>query len=54
MDFETIVGEVDQSLNNNHEGSTKVNDSTIEKLNACIQRLQDIKMQRMQKVEDWF
>lgn len=52
MDFQTIVGEVDQSYNNNHEGFMNINDSTIEKLNICIQRLRDIKLQRMQKVED--
>lgn len=49
MDFKHTVGEVHPSLYDK-EGSQSISNDTIERLAVAIQRLREIKIQRMQKV----
>ncbi|XP_058104137.1 65-kDa microtubule-associated protein 3-like [Magnolia sinica] len=51
MDFKHTAGEVHHSLDD-FEGSKNINDETIERLAVAIQRLREIKIQRMQKLQD--
>lgn len=49
MDFKRTVSEVHPSLSDS-EGSKDISNDTIEKLAAAIQKLREVKLQRMQKV----
>lgn len=49
MDFKHTVSEVDPSLGESEEIKNISND-TIQNLAAAIQRLQEVKLQRMQRV----
>ncbi|KAK1256766.1 65-kDa microtubule-associated protein 3 [Acorus gramineus] len=51
MDFKCIVEEVHPSLGES-DGSKNISNDTIERLGIVIERLQEIKMQRMQKLQD--
>lgn len=55
MDFKQTVAEVHPSLGEN-EGAKNISNDTIEQLAAAIQKLREVKIQRMQKVNivvDW-
>lgn len=49
MDFEHTINEVDPSFGESEEAKNICND-TIQNLAATIQRLQEVKLQRMQRV----
>lgn len=49
MDFNELVAEVHPSLGEN-EGAKNISNDTIEQLAAAIQKLREVKIQRMQKV----
>lgn len=49
MDFKHTINEVDPSLGGSEEAKSICND-TIQNLAATIQRLQEVKLQRMQRV----
>lgn len=49
LDFMKIVSEVHPSLGEN-EGSKDISSDTIEQLEVSIQRLRELKLQRMQRV----
>eukprot|EP00268_Persea_americana_P059422 TRINITY_DN7288_c0_g1_i15.p1 TRINITY_DN7288_c0_g1~~TRINITY_DN7288_c0_g1_i15.p1 ORF type:complete len:362 (+),score=96.82 TRINITY_DN7288_c0_g1_i15:913-1998(+) len=51
MDFQHMVGEIHPSLDDN-EASMSISDDTIKRLTVAIQRLREIKIQRMQKLQD--
>ncbi|XP_038970697.1 65-kDa microtubule-associated protein 3-like isoform X2 [Phoenix dactylifera] len=50
-DFKQMVSEVDPNLNETG-GCKNTSDDTIERLTSAIQRLRDIKRQRMEKLQD--
>ena len=52
MDFKETVGEVHPSLGES-EGTKNISNDTIEQLAAAIQRLREIKIQRMQRVHQY-
>lgn len=49
LDFKQTVGEIHPSLGE-PEGSKNISNDTIEQLGTAIQRLQEVKIQRMQQV----
>ncbi|PHT68895.1 65-kDa microtubule-associated protein 3 [Capsicum annuum] len=51
MDFKHTINEVDPSLGESEETKNICND-TIQNLAAAIQRLQEVKLQRMQRLQD--
>ncbi|CAA7021016.1 unnamed protein product [Microthlaspi erraticum] len=51
MDFNDVVGQVDPTLSD-PEGPRSLSDHTIEKLGAAVQKLREVKIQRMQKLQD--
>ncbi|KAL3521451.1 hypothetical protein ACH5RR_019600 [Cinchona calisaya] len=51
MDFKQTVGEVHPSLGES-EGTKNISNDTIEQLAAAIQSFREIKMQRMQRLQD--
>ncbi|KAH7537912.1 hypothetical protein FEM48_Zijuj03G0143200 [Ziziphus jujuba var. spinosa] len=51
MDFNQTVKEVHPSLSDS-EGSKNISNETIEKLAAAIQKLREVKLQRMQRLQD--
>ncbi|XP_010536523.1 PREDICTED: 65-kDa microtubule-associated protein 3 isoform X2 [Tarenaya hassleriana] len=51
MDFKQIVGQVDRTLSD-PEGPRSINNHTIEQLGTAVQKLQEIKIQRMQRLQD--
>ncbi|XXG72830.1 hypothetical protein AAC387_Pa07g1841 [Persea americana] len=51
MDFQHMVGEIHPSLYDN-EASMSISDDTIKRLTVATQRLREIKIQRMQKLQD--
>ncbi|XAR71788.1 hypothetical protein NMG60_11018201 [Bertholletia excelsa] len=52
IDFKQTVTEVHPSLANDSEGPKSISNGTIERLGTAIQRLRDIKIQRMQRLQD--
>lgn len=50
IDFKQTVTEVHPSLGNNSEGTKNMSNETIERLTVAIQRLREVKLQRMQRV----
>lgn len=50
MDFNEVVGQVDPTLSD-PEGPRSLSDHTIEKLGAAVQKLREVKIQRMQRVK---
>ena len=53
MDFKLTVSQIHPSFGNS-EGSRSVSDDTIEQLTIAIQKLREVKIQRMQKVKNCF
>ncbi|CAH2070336.1 unnamed protein product, partial [Thlaspi arvense] len=51
MDFNEVVGQVNPTLSD-PEGPRSLSDHTIEKLGAAVQKLREVKIQRMQKLQD--
>jgi len=51
MDFNEVVGQVNPTLSD-PEGPRSLSDHTIEKLGAAVQKLMEVKIQRMQRVSD--
>lgn len=51
IDFKQMIGEVDPNLNETG-GFKNTSDDTIERLSSAIQRLREIKRQRMEKASD--
>ncbi|KAF8413054.1 hypothetical protein HHK36_001030 [Tetracentron sinense] len=51
MDFKLTVSEVHPSLDDS-KGTKNMSDDTIQRLAAAIQRLREVKIQRMQKLQD--
>ncbi|CAN4119058.1 unnamed protein product [Withania somnifera] len=51
MDFKHTINEVDPSLGESEE-TKKICNDTIQNLAAAIQRLQEVKLQRMQRLQD--
>ncbi|KAH0715745.1 hypothetical protein KY284_008650 [Solanum tuberosum] len=51
MDFKHTINEVDPSLGESEEAKN-ICDDTIQNLAAAIQRLQEVKLQRMQRLQD--
>ncbi|XP_058086998.1 65-kDa microtubule-associated protein 3-like isoform X2 [Magnolia sinica] len=51
MDFKHTVDEVHPSLDDS-EGSKNINNDTIERLAAAIQKLREVKIERMQRLQD--
>ncbi|XP_060170141.1 65-kDa microtubule-associated protein 3-like [Lycium barbarum] len=51
MDFKHTINEIDPSLRESEESKNICND-TIQNLAAAIQRLQEVKLQRMQRLQD--
>lgn len=51
MDFNEVIGQVNPTLSD-PEGPRSLSDHTIEKLGAAVQKLREVKIQRMQKVID--
>uniref|UniRef100_A0A1J3HR31 65-kDa microtubule-associated protein 3 n=1 Tax=Noccaea caerulescens TaxID=107243 RepID=A0A1J3HR31_NOCCA len=51
MDCYEVVGQVNPTLND-PEGPRSLSDHTIEKLGAAVQKLREVKIQRMQKLQD--
>ncbi|KAL0341104.1 UNVERIFIED_CONTAM: microtubule-associated protein 3 [Sesamum radiatum] len=51
LDFKTIVGEIHPSLAE-AAGSKNISNSTIERLGTAIQNLRELKIQRMQQLQD--
>ncbi|PHT34810.1 65-kDa microtubule-associated protein 3 [Capsicum baccatum] len=51
MDFKHAINEVDPSLGESEE-TKKICNDTIQNLAAAIQRLQEVKLQRMQRLQD--
>ncbi|XP_052186489.1 65-kDa microtubule-associated protein 3-like [Diospyros lotus] len=52
MDFKQTVNEVHPSLGNDSEGSKNISNDTIERLSTAIQRFREVKIQRMQRLQD--
>lgn len=50
IDFKQTVTEVHPSLGNDSEGTKNMSNETIERLTIAIQRLREVKLQRMQRV----
>ncbi|CAA7021017.1 unnamed protein product [Microthlaspi erraticum] len=50
MDFQEVVGQVNPTLND-PEGPRSLSDHTIEKLGALVQKLREVKIQRLQKLQ---
>lgn len=50
LDFKQTVNEVHPSLGES-EGAKNISNDTIEQLAAAIQRLREVKIQRMQRVQ---
>ena len=50
IDFKETVAEVHPSLGNDSEGTKNMSNETIERLATAIQRLREIKIKRMQRV----
>lgn len=53
VDFKQLVNEIHPSLVE-PEGSRSISNDTIEQLGTAIQRLQEVKVQRMQQVSHLF
>lgn len=53
MDFKLTVNEVHPSFGDS-EGSMSISNDTIEQLTIAIQKLREVKIQRMQKVYNIF
>ncbi|KAG7612635.1 hypothetical protein ISN44_As05g046370 [Arabidopsis suecica] len=51
MDFNEVVGQVNPTLSD-PEGPRSLSDHTIEKLGAAVQKLMEVKIQRMQRLQD--
>ncbi|KAL6008517.1 hypothetical protein ACLOJK_034029 [Asimina triloba] len=51
MDFKQTIGEVHPGLDDS-EGTRSISDDTIERLAAAIQKLREVKIQRMQRLQD--
>ncbi|KAL0734395.1 hypothetical protein Bca4012_010605 [Brassica carinata] len=51
MDFNEVVGQVNPTLTD-PEGPRSLSDHTIENLDAAVQKLREVKIQRMQKLQD--
>ncbi|XP_023633167.1 65-kDa microtubule-associated protein 3 [Capsella rubella] len=51
MDFNEVVGQVNPTLSD-PEGPRSLSDHTIEKLGNAVQKLREIKIQRMQRLQD--
>ncbi|KAH9657707.1 65-kDa microtubule-associated protein 3 [Citrus sinensis] len=51
MDFKLTVSQIHPSFGNS-EGSRSISDDTIEQLTTAIQKLREVKIQRMQKLQD--
>ncbi|XP_010443482.1 PREDICTED: 65-kDa microtubule-associated protein 3 [Camelina sativa] len=51
MDFNEVVGQVNPTLSD-PEGPRSLSDHTIEKLGAAVQKLREVKIQRMQRLQD--
>ncbi|KAK6135291.1 hypothetical protein DH2020_030974 [Rehmannia glutinosa] len=51
LDFEQTASEIHPSLGES-EGSKNISNDTIEKLRTAIQKLREVKMQRMQQLQD--
>ncbi|CAL5404904.1 unnamed protein product [Camellia sinensis] len=52
IDFKQTVSEVHPSLGNDSEGMTNISNETIERLGIAIERLREVKIQRMQRLQD--
>ncbi|PSS32421.1 Microtubule-associated protein [Actinidia chinensis var. chinensis] len=52
IDFKETVIEVHPSLGNDYEGTKNMSNETIEQLTTAIQRLREIKIKRMQRLQD--
>ncbi|GFY81967.1 microtubule associated protein (MAP65/ASE1) family protein [Actinidia rufa] len=52
IDFKETVTEVHPSLGNDYEGMKNMSNETIERLATAIQRLREIKIKRMQRLQD--
>ena len=50
IDFKETITEVHPSLGNDYEGMKNMSNETIEQLTTAIQRLREIKIKRMQRV----
>lgn len=50
VDFKQTVTEVHPSLGDDSEGTRNMSNETIERLTTTIQRLREVKLQRMQRV----
>lgn len=51
MDFNEVVSQVNPTLTD-PEGPRSLSDHTIDTLDAAVQKLREVKIQRMQKVND--
>ncbi|KAL1222213.1 65-kDa microtubule-associated protein 3 [Cardamine amara subsp. amara] len=51
MDFNEVVGQVNPTLSD-PEGPRSLNDQTIGKLGDAVQKLREVKIQRMQRLQD--
>lgn len=52
IDFKQTVTEVHPSLGNDSEGTKNMSNETIERLTIAIQRFREVKLQRMQRLQD--
>lgn len=52
VDFKQTVTEVHPSLGDDSEGTRNMSNETIERLTTTIQRLREVKLQRMQRLQD--
>ncbi|GFZ15242.1 microtubule associated protein (MAP65/ASE1) family protein [Actinidia rufa] len=52
IDVKQTVNEIHPSLGNDSEGMKNINNETIEQLGTSIQQLRELKLQRMQRLQD--